>query len=169
MRKAYLHERELQTREPEKQKDIGKFAAEGNSTDIALKTAGDSKDKTEDLTEEIDSDELAILLDIMGMDDADEVMPNIPVKEDDEDSEDSQELLAYSHKFASGRTTYRPRREEKKMEVEVKRKFRRLVKSCRYCGRLYSFRTDQPEPTTCGMAQCIAKYEESNKGKSLVK
>ena len=54
-------------------------------------------------------------------------------------------------------------------EVEEKRRFRRLIKACRYCGRLYSFRTDQPEPATCGMAQCITKFEESSKEKATAK
>jgi rubrerythrin len=124
-----------------------------------------------DLTQEIDSDDLSEILDIMGMDDAVDVIAGIPRELEDEDSANFQELLRYSDSSASGKATAKSRKRRKDMvedtmeDMEEKPRFRRLVVTCRYCGRLYSFRTDQPQPPTCGSPQCITKLEGHSKDK----
>jgi hypothetical protein len=38
-----------------------------------------------------------------------------------------------------------------------------LLSACRSCGRMIRFRSDEPQPPTCGRPQCIERFEERSK------
>jgi hypothetical protein len=54
-------------------------------------------------------------------------------------------------------------------EIEEKPKNRWLITTCRYCGSIYRFRSDEPQPPTCGKPQCIMKFGESSRIKTTAK
>lgn len=49
--------------------------------------------------------------------------------------------------------------------VEEKPKSRWLITTCRYCGNMYRFRSDQIQPPTCERPKCVQRYEENSKKK----
>ena len=52
-------------------------------------------------------------------------------------------------------------------EVAQRPKNRWLITTCRYCGQMYRFRSEEPQPLTYGKAQCIMKLAESGAGKPM--
>jgi hypothetical protein len=101
--------------------------------------------------------------------DSTEVIAKIPRHEEGEDSESFQELLGYSDGLVSGKAIprFKRRKNNTMKEVEEEPRFRRLLTVCPYCGNLYSFRTDQPDPATCGMSKCIKRFEEKNRKRPI--
>jgi rubrerythrin len=132
------------------------------SADVELNGDGGS-----DLTEVIDSDELLEMFDVMGVDDTAEVVAKFPRVEDsdDEDSERSQELLrSPTIRRPKPRPKSRARSVERVTEeTEGAPRSRWFMTTCRYCGNIYRFRSDQLQPPTCGRPQCISKFEESSR------
>ena len=132
------------------------------SSDVELDKEGEI-----DLTEVIDSDELLEMFDVMGMDDTAEVVAKLPREEDsdDEDPDGSLETLGSPViKKPTSRSRSRTRSVERVTEeTEGELKSRWFITTCRYCGNIYRFRSDQPQPPTCGKPQCISKFEESSR------
>jgi hypothetical protein len=61
--------------------------------------------------------------------------------------------------------------EEREMmdEIEQRPKARWFITTCRYCGQMYRFRSDQPQPPTCGKQQCIMRSEQSGGAKLVAR
>jgi hypothetical protein len=112
------------------------------------------------------NDELSEMLNDMDLDDTvDDVVDDLSEDEDDEDEDEDEdegsvsvaEIIRYSE------VTSMERDMTEVMEREERPRSRWLMTTCRYCGDMYRFRSDQPQPPTCGKPQCIAKFEERSK------
>jgi hypothetical protein len=107
-------------------------------------------------------DESSEMLDEMDLDDVvDDFVDDLSEDEDDEDEDEESEsvkgVLRYSEVMSMERNM------SEAMEEEQSPRSRWLMTTCRYCGDIYRFRSDQPQPPTCGRAQCIAKFEERSR------
>jgi len=119
----------------------------------------------------IDSNELGEVLNFMDLDDPVDVIADSP---EDEESRNVQEMLRYSRESVRGIMNLGVTPMEGDMiEVMEERgqrpKNRWLITTCRYCGEIYRFRSEEPQPPTCGKPQCIMKLEESSKKKAVAR
>jgi len=126
---------------------------------------------------EIDGEELSDLLDVIEQEEEsiDEV---IDLMKDEDDPETVQKLLKYSDDSKKATTTsvVLDTDEDDTVEepvdvdeeIEQKPKSRWLITTCRYCGNMYRFRSDQTQPPTCGRPKCVSRYEETSKKKAAL-
>jgi len=131
------------------------------------KVSKDEENDTEvqfDLTDEIDEDEILEVLEYAEPGNPDDVVNYRP--EEDEESEEVRELLRDPIRIVPRVKKARPRptrvhlsETEEEEEVEIKPRSRWLITTCRYCGNIYRFRSNEQKPPTCGKPQCIEKLE----------
>ena len=152
----------------------GGTAAKRIITNAALNDAQTAKAELEEEESDaqftIDSDELSEVLEVMDLDDAVDVASDSP-DDEDEESRSIQELLRYSEGIAKraivseGKAMEEDMDEVTEEEEEERHRSRShwLMTTCRYCGDIYRFRSDQVQPPTCGRPQCITKFEERSK------
>ena len=81
-------------------------------------------------------------------------------EDEDEGSESVEEMLIYSEVTAMERYMT-------EVTEEQRPRSRWFITTCRYCGEIYRFRSEEPQPPTCGKPQCIMKLEESSKKKAV--
>jgi hypothetical protein len=91
--------------------------------------------------------------------------------EEDDESEPNQEpfisptRIARKLKVPKAKSSASEYRLPEERETEVSAKSRWLLTTCRYCFRMYRFRSDEPEPLTCGAPQCLEKFRERQNSK----
>ena len=147
-----------------------------SESDIAMELAEEPEVTEADV--EIDSEELSDLLEVIEQEEEsiDEVIDLI---KDEDEPEDIKKLLKYSDDDSTVKVvtpeipdidseTEEDEAVEVVEEFEHKPKSRWLITTCRYCGDMYRFRSDQTQPPTCGRPKCISRFEEINKKKAAL-
>lgn len=162
-----------------KKRTKGKEKADDNKeVDIELETKEEIEDSIEEpdliidtepeepeilgeeeiIPEEIDTSELSEILN--------------KIDEEDDTLEDVIELIKEDEPSDIAPTTEIADLDEDSIveileEVEQRPKSRWLITTCRYCGDMYRFRSDQAQPPTCGKQRCLVKFEELSRKKSV--
>ena len=111
---------------------------------------------------------------ILDSSEVDELMQSDPLLYDiryhsneDEDSEDVRALAANPkgivRKVEKSRFTSTRVRINRDTTEETRLMRRWLLSTCRSCGSMISFRSDEPHPPTCGKPQCVERFAERSK------
>ena len=106
--------------------------------------------------------------DLMEMMEPDSSLDNIRYRSDeDEDSDDVRALNANPKRIVRKVKKSVPKsvraRTDRYTEEETRPMRIWLLSACRSCGSMIRFRSDEPQPPTCGKPQCIERFEERSK------
>ncbi|MFC1718112.1 hypothetical protein ACFL6S_30935 [Candidatus Poribacteria bacterium] len=119
----------------------------------------------------LDSSEVNELVDLM---ESDTALDDILYRSDeDEDSEDVRALNANPKRIVRKVkrlvSTSMRANIDRYTEEETRPLRKWLLSACRSCGTMIRFRSDEPQPPTCGKPQCIERFEERSKAGMLNK
>lgn len=133
-------------------------------------TLGTEEEAIEDIGV-LDASEVDELMELM---ESDATIDDIRYRlDEDEDSEDVMALIAnpkrIARKVKKSRSTSTRASIGKDTKEETQPMRRWHLSSCRSCGILIRFRSDEPHPPTCGKPQCIERFEERRKAGMLNK
>jgi rubrerythrin len=145
-------------------------------------------DQEKEVTQEELDDDLSELLEAIEKDEIDEDIENNLLSEEDEnidDLKDDEESDEYENTRKIKTLLKQPRKKASHYKTSASRslnvgyddstdetpklKSRWLLTTCRYCGTMYRFRTDEPQPPNCGKPQCVERFKEASKGQIITK
>ncbi len=149
--------------------NIDDTANDSQSDDESPKEELEDDESASEITAELDSDELSEVLDFMKPDNPADIVSYRP--DEDEETDGIQEPFRYprqvsGRKKKSTQKAIEDRGSGSREETEQKLKSRWFITTCRYCGNMFRFPSDQPQPSTCGRPDCILK-EESRKRETV--
>lgn len=134
---------------------------------VSKATSGAEGEESE-MVEELDTDELVEALEFIfiGQDNSAEAASH----SSEEDEESESVLEPFKDPVRVSRRAKKSRNAPVKIntteEMEERPRSRWLITTCRCCGNMFRFRSDQSQPPTCGKPECIRKFEERNREKS---
>jgi hypothetical protein len=127
----------------------------------------EDRESVPEFLEELDSHGVSEALEFMELDNPIEIVGYRP--EEDEESEDVQRPFRDPAHIVGRVTKSRVRSREREINGETEQKPRScwFITTCVYCGNIFRFRSDQPQPPTCGRPECIMRFEQRVREKGV--
>jgi hypothetical protein len=114
----------------------------------------------EETIEDIGALDVSEINELIEFTEADESFDNIPYRSEEEDDFESVRRLHVNPKYIVRKVKRNAVVGEGKKKEEQRPRSRWFLTTCCYCGETFRFRSDEPQPPTCGEPQCIARFEE---------